>query len=165
VQECSEEDVDPLFESSLYDCIPCLELIGGQHSGMVQMLNQETLSPRVTSEDIRIRLRDKFKSNRCFVPPVGSASTFAIHHYCGKVVYDTYSLLNANADTIADDIVAAFNSKDCKFGFVAHLFAVELNRDLLDGTAKGQMCRITPAYLQHAMHSEARQPTTYVQDY
>ena len=26
----SEEDVDPLFESSLYDCIPCLELIGGQ---------------------------------------------------------------------------------------------------------------------------------------
>jgi len=30
VQECSEEDVDPLFESSLYDCSPCLELIGGQ---------------------------------------------------------------------------------------------------------------------------------------
>ena len=46
-----------------------------------------------------------------FVPAVGSASTFAIHHYCGKVVYDIYNLLNANADTVADDIIAAFNSK------------------------------------------------------
>lgn len=27
---CSEEGVDPLFESSLYDCSPCIDLIGGQ---------------------------------------------------------------------------------------------------------------------------------------
>ena len=46
-----------------------------------------------------------------FVPPVGSASTFAIRHHCGEVVYDVYNLLNANADTVADDIIAAFNSK------------------------------------------------------
>lgn len=165
MQECSEEGVDPLFESSLYDCSPCIDLIGGQHNGLVQLLNKETLSPRVSSEDIRVRLRDKFQSNRCFIPPVGSSSTFAIRHYCGDVVYDIYSLLNANADTVADDIVATFNSKDCKFGFVAHLFAVELNRDLHDGIPHGQMCRITPAYLQHAAHSDSRQPTTYVQDF
>ena len=29
------------------------------------------------------------------------------------MVYDTYSLLNANADTVADDIIATFNSKVC----------------------------------------------------
>lgn len=164
-EECHGEGVDPLFESSLYDCSPCLELIGAHHSGMLQMLNTETLSPRVSSEDIRVRLRDRFHTSPCFLPPVGSASTFAMRHYCGPVVYDIYSLLNANADTVADDIIATFNSKNCKFGFVAHLFAVELNRDLRsDGTAKGQMCRITPAYLQHAVH-EARLPTTYVQDF
>ena len=27
--DCREEGVDPLFESSLYDCTPCVELIGG----------------------------------------------------------------------------------------------------------------------------------------
>lgn len=26
---CREEDVDPLFENSVYDCSPCVELIGG----------------------------------------------------------------------------------------------------------------------------------------
>ena len=59
-----------MFESSLYDCAPCIELIGGlvrvhftsmlclftlslslpppplQQSGLLQLLNQETLSPR-----------------------------------------------------------------------------------------------------------------------
>jgi myosin heavy subunit len=131
ISQCREEGVDPMFESALYDCSPCLELIGGQDSGLLEILNQETLSPRVSSEDIRVRMRLKFQTNNRFVPPVGSSSTFAIKHYYDTVVYDTYSLLNANADTLADDIVAIFNSKDCKFGFVAHLFSVELNRDLL----------------------------------
>lgn len=84
-------------------------------------------------------MRDKFKSNRwwaekgiiynniiivvtiptmplnhthSFVPPSGSSSTFAIRHFMGgNTVYDLYSLLNANADTIADDIVSTFNNK------------------------------------------------------
>ena len=30
-----------------------------------------------------------------------------------QVVYDIYNLLNANADTIADDVIATFNSKVC----------------------------------------------------
>ncbi len=46
-----------------------------------------------------------------FVPTSGSSSTFTIHHFAGDVVYDVYSLLNANADTVADDIIATFNSK------------------------------------------------------
>lgn len=166
ISQCTEEGVDPMFESALYDCSPCLELIGGQDSGILEMLDEETLSPRVSSEDIRVRMRQKFETNDRFIPPAGSSSTFSIRHYSGTVIYDTYSLLNANADTLADDIVATFNSKDCKFGFVAHLFAVELNRDLLsDGSPRGQMCRITPAYLQQASSSETKSPTTYVQDF
>jgi len=106
-------------------------------------------SPRVTSEDIRVRMREKFKTNRwwvcwcmshaclwtcdltctcggcylhvcwshlpplpSFVPPSGSSSTFAIRHFTGgETVYDLYGLLNANADTIADDIISTFKSK------------------------------------------------------
>eukprot|EP00731_Ephydatia_muelleri_P029419 Em0020g1063a len=67
---------------------------------MVQMLNQETLSPRVSSEDIRVRLKEQFGSSSCFIPPSGSSSTFAIKHYSGE---------------------------DCKFGFVAHLFVGDLS--------------------------------------
>ena len=75
--------------------------------------NTHTHTHRVTSEDIRIRMRDSFGSSSCFVPSVGSSSAFAIRHYCGQVTYDLYSLLNANADTIADDIIATFSSKVC----------------------------------------------------
>ena len=46
-----------------------------------------------------------------FVPSVASSSTFTIRHFAGDVVYDIYSLLNANADTLADDIISTFNSK------------------------------------------------------
>jgi dachs protein len=166
ISRCTEEGVGPMFETAPYDCSPCLELIGGQDSGLLELLNEETLSPRVSSEDIRVRMRQKFKSNDRFIPPAGSSSTFAIRHYCGTVIYDTYSLLNANADTLADDIIATFDGKVCKFGFVAHLFSVELSRDLLpDGTARGQMCRITPAYLQQASNPDNTVATTYVQDY
>ncbi|XP_064406654.1 unconventional myosin-IXb-like [Halichondria panicea] len=168
VDQCNAEGVDPLFESSLYDHTPCLTLLGGGVGGshtLTHLINQETLSPRVSSEDIRVRLRARFHTNKSFLPPGGSSSTFAIRHFAGDVVYDIYSLLNANADTIADDIVATFNTKECNFGFVAHLFAVELNRDLhSDGTPKGQMCRLTPAYLQHSPH-ESKPPTTFIQDF
>ena len=47
-----------------------------------------------------------------FVPPSGSSSTFAIRHFTGgETIYDLYGLLNANADTIADDIISTFKSK------------------------------------------------------
>ena len=46
------------------------------------------------------------------MPPSGSSSTFAIRHYIGgETAYDLYSLLNANADTIADDIISTFKNK------------------------------------------------------
>ena len=71
-----EEGVDPLFEGSLYDCSPCIELIGGlvhvhftlisclltlsfplfQQSGLLQLLNQETLSPRYVAFLIKVSI-------------------------------------------------------------------------------------------------------------
>lgn len=109
-------------------------------------------------------MRDKFKAHPSYSGVKGSASTFTVQHFAGEVcthliawfvwlllqvVYDVYSLLNANADTIADDVVALFNEKDCKFGFAVHLFSHELNRVGSHdhggvGLPQGQMCRITP---------------------
>ena len=142
-----------------------------------------------------------------FLPPGGSSSTFAIRHFAGDVVYDIYSLLNANADTIADDIVATFNTKVC--GRVCGRVYTSLCRSVTlgllltcllwsstetctvsastilcsvcvcvrvranlplcvcvcvcvcagDGTPKGQMCRLTPAYLQHSPYVTLRVTT------
>ena len=80
-------------------------------------------------------MRNQFGSNECFVPPAGSSSSFMIRHFNGdvsypftpvfivssfkmathlfQVIYDTYSILNANADTLADDIISIFASKVC----------------------------------------------------
>ena len=64
------------------------------------------------------------------------------------------------------------NFQNCKFGFVTHLFAAEVTKNLqgqcafgcpcdqddklvfsyhtADGSPKGQMCRLTPSFIQHA---------------
>lgn len=169
LEDCSEEGVESLVEPIVFDPAPCIELIGNEHDGMLQLINKETLSPRVQSQDICVRLRDKFKAHPSYSGIKGSASTFTIQHFAGEVVYDVYSLLNANADTIADDVVALFNEKDCKFGFAVHLFSHELNRDLsrdhvAPGFPQGQMCRITPIRYIYGQ-TELKGPTTFVQDF
>ncbi|XP_019849259.1 PREDICTED: unconventional myosin-IXa-like [Amphimedon queenslandica] len=165
LNNCKKENVDPLFEKDVHDCFPCIEVIGNNNSGILKELNQETVSPLVTSEDVRVRMRQKFGHYNCFTPCAGSSSLFAIKHYCGEVSYDTYNILNANADSLADDIVAVFSTKDCKFGFVAHLFASESKDLLSDGSPKGQMSRITPSSLQHSSQMDSRQPSAFVQDF
>ena len=67
---------------------------------MLKELNQETVSPlyvifilsystfvacRVSSEDVRVRLKTKYEHYDCFTPCTGSSSTFFIKHFCGEV--------------------------------------------------------------------------------
>ena len=43
---------------------------------------------RVSSQDIRVRMKNKYCSNEYFIPPAGSSSTFVIKHYYGDVSYE-----------------------------------------------------------------------------
>lgn len=54
------------------------------------------------------------------------ARRFAVRHYAGEVVYDAAEFLDANRDTVPDDLLAAFDTRSCEFGFATHLFGAEL---------------------------------------
>jgi len=51
---------------------------------------------------------------------------FGIRHFAGNVVYDTSNFLESNSDRLSDDVVAIFHKSSCTFGFVSHLFGVEI---------------------------------------
>lgn len=51
---------------------------------------------------------------------------FAVRHYAGEVSYDAADFLEANRDAVPDDLLAAFDSRTCEFGFATHLFGAEL---------------------------------------
>lgn len=51
---------------------------------------------------------------------------FGVKHFAGNVVYDASNFLETNSDIIPDDIVAVFHKSACHFGFVSHLFGLEL---------------------------------------
>jgi dachs protein len=165
-EECRLDGVDPPIECDVYDSAPCLDLLGYHHGGgILQVINQETLSPRVQADDICTRIKQKFETHSCLKSSKGSL--FAIKHFTEEVSYDIISLLNSNADTLADDVVAIFSEKECKFGFATHLFSHELNKELSGGTAHGKMCRITPpSMVSKGTTSEAmKESTTFMQDF
>lgn len=70
---------------------------------------------------------------------------FGIRHFAGKVIYDTSAFLESNADRLSDDVIAIFHKSLCSFGFVNHLFGVEL-RFLYNKEAvpRGLTFRIAP---------------------
>lgn len=49
-----------------------------------------------------------------------------MRHYAGEVAYDTVDFLEANRDAVPDDLLAAFETGTCEFGFATHLFGAEL---------------------------------------
>lgn len=54
------------------------------------------------------------------------ARRFAVRHYCGEVTYDAADFLEANRDAVPDELLAAFDTRACEFGFATHLFGAEL---------------------------------------
>ncbi|KAG8225228.1 hypothetical protein J437_LFUL012703 [Ladona fulva] len=58
--------------------------------------------------------------------PINPATSFAIRHFAGTVVYDTSNFLETNRDVVPDDLVSVFHRHHCNFGFATHLFGSEL---------------------------------------
>lgn len=90
---------------------------------------------------------------------------FGIRHFAGNVVYDTTSFLESNADRLSDDIIAIFHKSMCTFGFVSHLFGVELrllyNKETVP---RGLSFRIAPtAHLD--LQNECEPISTLTQDF
>lgn len=74
------------------------------------------------------------------------ARRFAVRHYCGEVTYDAADFLEANRDAVPDELLAAFDTRACEFGFATHLFGAELKVHL---THDILTCRVELTQMKH----------------
>lgn len=74
-----------------------------------------------------------------------STRLFGVKHFAGNVIYDTSEFLETNSDIMPDDIVSVFHKSTCTFGFVSHLFGMELKTLFAQDVAPcGMRFRISP---------------------
>lgn len=60
-----------------------------------------------------------------------------MRHYAGEVTYDASDFLDANRDAVPDELLAAFDTRTCEFGFATHLFGAELKVNEISPKTKG----------------------------
>jgi len=90
---------------------------------------------------------------------------FGVRHFAVDVVYDTTHFIEANKDVIPDDIVVMFHKSRCTFGFVAHLFGLEIKTLASKNFApSGILFRISPTSL-NGFKVESDVTTTLTQDF
>lgn len=86
---------------------------------------------------------------------------FAVRHYAGEVAYDAAEFLDANRDAVPDELLAAFDTRTCEFGFATHLFGAELKALAAHGGPAGAAFRASPT----AAALEAAPSSTLTQDF
>jgi len=146
IETCRDEEIVCGVEVDYTDNAHCIDLISSLRTGLLKMLDVEC-SVRGCPETYVQKVKVQHKENqRLFEPQhCDIARTFGIHHYAGRVVYDTTDFLGTNRDVIPDDLVSIFHKQSCNFGFVTHLFGTEIKALYSEETVpRGVTFRITP---------------------
>lgn len=125
-ESCREEGVACPFEVEYVDNVPCIDLVSSLRGGLLATLDAECAAGG-TPEQYVSRVRAAHRTHPRLAearPP--HARRFAVRHYAAEVCYDAAEFLEANRDAVPDDLLAAFDSSTCEFGFATHLFGAEL---------------------------------------
>jgi len=127
IETCREEGIVCDVEVDYTDNAHCIDLISSLRTGLLKMLDTECAvrgCPETYVQKVKVQHKDNqrlFEHQHCDI-----TRTFGIHHYAGRVVYDTTDFLGTNRDVIPDDLVSIFHKQSCNFGFATHLFATEI---------------------------------------
>ena len=146
IETCRDEGIACEVEVDYTDTAQCIDLISSLRTGLLKMLDVEC-SVRGCPETYVQKVKVQQKENpRLFEPAhCDTSRTFGIHHYAGRVVYDTTDFLETNRDVIPDDLVAIFHKQSCGFGFATHLFGTEIKALYAEETVpRGVTFRISP---------------------
>ncbi|XP_074602506.1 unconventional myosin-IXb-like dachs isoform X2 [Brevipalpus obovatus] len=194
-ESCKEEGVIPNIEIEYADNVPCIDLISSLHTGLLSILDVETLSEGTSESYVqKIRLqhhgcsrffdidcqkavtslhdsqhesivRNGIKPDQQQPHMMMASRFFGIRHFTGDVIYNATDFLDTNRDTMPDDIVAVFHKSSCTFGFVSHLFGLELKTLLTRDTAPcGLQFRISPTNHNDLQHGDEI-INTFTQDF
>uniref|UniRef100_A0A6Q2Z4J2 Myosin IIIA n=1 Tax=Esox lucius TaxID=8010 RepID=A0A6Q2Z4J2_ESOLU len=90
---------------------PLLDLFLQKPMGMLSLLDEESRFPQATDQTLVEKFEDNLKSKN-FWRPKRVDLGFGIHHYAGKVIYNTAGFLSKNRDTLPADIVLLLRSSE-----------------------------------------------------
>ena len=113
---------------------PLLDMFLQRPTGLLAVLDEESFFPKATDLSCTTKMHKSFKKlKQYYEAPKGTADlNFSIHHYAGKVTYDTFGFLVKNRDSMSAGIVTLF--EDSSNALVRHLFGIH---DAYDDVAQG----------------------------
>lgn len=80
-----------------------LDLIEGK-AGLLSMLNEECVRPKGSDEAFVQKCFAANKKSPCLIQSRMNRKEFGIHHYAGKVMYDSDGFVSSNQDTLPSDL-------------------------------------------------------------
>ncbi|CAH2091548.1 unnamed protein product [Euphydryas editha] len=143
-ESCREEGVAGALEVEYVDNVPCIDLVSSLRTGLLAALDAECAA-RGSPEQYVARVRAAHRGHpRLAEPRPPHPRRFAVRHYAGEVTYDASDFLDANRDAVPDELLAAFDTRTCEFGFATHLFGAELKALAAAGGPAGAQFRASP---------------------
>ncbi|KAI1891345.1 hypothetical protein AGOR_G00142840 [Albula goreensis] len=133
--EYLNEDVDARM-IEYEDNRPLLDMFLQKPMGLLSLLDEESRFPQATDQTLVEKFEDNLKSKN-FWRPKRVDLGFGIHHYAGKVIYNTAGFLAKNRDTLPADIVLLLRSSEN-----------ELTRKLVTHPLTKTVCLLPPSGIQ-----------------
>ena len=92
-----------LAEITYDDNTDVLDLIEGR-TGLLAMLNEECIRPKGSDMDFVQKALSQNKTSPCLITNKTDRKSFGIHHYAGKVMYDSEGFVASNQDMLPTDL-------------------------------------------------------------
>ncbi|ESO88100.1 hypothetical protein LOTGIDRAFT_219481 [Lottia gigantea] len=126
-EEYMKEGID-WTEIEFVDNKPLLDMFLIKPVGIISLLDEECQFPKATNKTFVEKLNQNFHKHPNFQKSHQSTSPlFTIHHYAGKVTYDTNQWLEKNRDTLPEGISDIMKSSKNKL--IKTLFQVKVSQD------------------------------------
>merc|ERR1719162_531677 len=132
VQDEYEAEGIPLDLIKYDDNTDVLDLIEGK-AGLLSMLNEECVRPKGSDEAFVQKCFAANKKSPCLIQSRMNRKEFGIHHYAGKVMYDSDGFVFSNQDTLPSDLF------DCALKCKNEIVSKHLNNDKCSDLAEKEI--------------------------
>jgi len=122
-EEYMKEKINWTFIDFGMDSQMTIDLIDKKPSGILTILDEETILPKATDETFVAKLHEHHERNPGYEKVQFSKITFVVNHYAGKVEYDANLWLEKNKDPLQADLEATM--KKSSHQFIVDLFGEE----------------------------------------
>eukprot|EP00117_Sycon_ciliatum_P023999 scpid4577/ scgid0066/ Myosin-IIIb len=100
-----------------------LSLFLQKPSGMLSLLDEQSMFPRADDQTFLSKLNETFAKNQVYGAAKGRSEAFLVKHYAGKVTYQVAGFLEKNRDTLPENVLEIL--KTSQFSLLKTLFLDE----------------------------------------